>query len=110
MIENPEQQTIALINAKLLDPGANSLEPGGLLISDGRIEHISPDLRRNAPKGSKVIDCKGKILAPGLVDMLVYTGAPGQEHRETLATASRSGAGWRRHQHDLHAQHQARDR
>ncbi len=85
-----EQQPIALINAQLLDPAKDKLEHGGLLIRDDFIEQISPDLRRNAPKGSTVIDCGGKILAPGLVDMLVYTGAPGQEHRETLATASQA--------------------
>ncbi len=85
-----EQQTIALINAQLLDPTKDNLEHGGLLIRDDLIEQISPNLRRNAPKGSTVIDCGGKILAPGLVDMLVYTGAPGQEHRETLATASQA--------------------
>ena len=85
-----EQQSIALINAQLLDPEKDSLQHGGLLIRGDLIEQISPDLRRNAPKGSTVIDCGGKILAPGLVDMLVYTGAPGQEHRETLATASKA--------------------
>jgi len=85
-----EQQSIALINAQLLDPEKDSLQHGGLLIREDLIEQISPDLRRNAPKGSTVIDCGGKILAPGLVDMLVYTGAPGQEHRETLATASKA--------------------
>ncbi|MCF6199875.1 MAG: dihydroorotase [Hyphomicrobiaceae bacterium] len=85
-----EQQPIALINAQLLDPAKDNLEHGGLLIRDDLIEQISPELRRNAPKGSKVIDCGGKILAPGLVDMLVYTGVPGQEHRETLATASQA--------------------
>ena len=83
-------QSTALINAQLLDPMSDTLKPGGITIKDGLIEKISGDLRRDAPKGATVIDCGGHILAPGLVDMLVYTGVPGKEHRETLATASQA--------------------
>lgn len=89
MSQTREQPT-ALINAMLLDPLKDKLSPGGLVIRDGVIEKISPELRRDAPRKTKIIDCGGKILAPGLVDMLVYTGVPGQEHRETLATASQA--------------------
>jgi dihydroorotase len=32
------------------------------------------------------------VLAPGLIDMMVFAGEPGHEHRETLATASRAAA------------------
>ena len=102
-------QSTALINAQLLDPMSDTLKPGGITIKDGLIEKISGDLRRDAPKGATVIDCGGHILAPGLVDMLVYTGVPGKEHRETLATASQAALGWRCHQHGLHAKHGTSD-
>ena len=39
-----------------------------------------------------MIDCKGHVLCPGLIDMQVFTGEPGQEHRETLKTASQAAA------------------
>ena len=87
-MKQTKEHSIALINAQLLDPQKDRLEPGGLIIEAGRIKKVSTSLRRNAPKGSQIIDCNSKVLAPGLVDMLVYTGVPGQEHRETLATAS----------------------
>ena len=32
------------------------------------------------------------MLCPGLIDMQVFTGEPGQEHRETLKTASQAAA------------------
>ena len=32
------------------------------------------------------------VLAPGLIDMRVFTGEPGSEHRETLESASRAAA------------------
>mgnify|MGYP000904166587 CR=1 FL=1 len=81
-----------LINARLLDPESGSDEPGGLLIEDGRIADLGPHLRRNAPAGAEVIDCKGHLVIPGLIDMQVFAGEPGLEHRETLASASRAAA------------------
>lgn len=87
MIEADHPPT-ALIGARLLDPEQGTLVPGGVVLRDGRIAELSADLRRNAPEGTRVIDCGGSILAPGLVDMIVHTGVPGKEHRETLATAS----------------------
>ena len=49
-------------------------------------------MRRNAPEGATVIDCRNHVLAPGLIDGQVYTGEPGQEHRESLKTASHAAA------------------
>lgn len=82
----------ALTNARLVDPASGTDEPGGLLIEDGMIADVGPHLRRNAPSGSEIIDCNGKVLCPGLIDMIVFAGEPGFEHRETLATASRAAA------------------
>ena len=44
------------------------------------------------PDGAEVVDCKGHVLCPGLIDMQVFTGEPGYEHRETLKTASHAAA------------------
>lgn len=82
----------AYINARLLDPASGLDAPGGILVRDGVIADVGPHLRRNAPAGTEVIDCKGHLLAPGLVDCQVFTGEPGQEHRETLKTASYAAA------------------
>ncbi len=80
------------INARIVDPASNRDEPGGLLIKDGLITEIGPQLRRNAPDGATVVDCKGHVLAPGLIDAQVFAGEPGYEHRETLKTASHAAA------------------
>src|SRR6202012_5029075 len=39
-----------------------------------------------------MIDCRDLVLAPGLIDCRVFTGEPGSEHRETLASASEAAA------------------
>lgn len=82
----------AFINARLVDPETNRDEPGGLYVKAGVIADLGGHLRRNAPDGAAVIDCKGRMLCPGLVDAQVFTGEPGYEHRETLKTASYSAA------------------
>lgn len=81
-----------LINGRLLDPETGRDEPGGVLIEDGVIADLGGHLRRNAPEGASVLDCKGQLVCPGLIDMQVFTGEPGTEHRETLASASRAAA------------------
>jgi len=83
------------INARLIDPASGLDEPGGLLVREGLIADMGAHLRRRAPDGiprENVIDCKGHILCPGLIDAQVFTGEPGYEHRETLKTASHAAA------------------
>jgi len=88
----PLQERTAFINARLLDPETERDEPGGLLVAEGEIADVGPHLRRNAPEGAKVVDCRGCVLAPGLIDCQVFVGEPGAEHRETLKTASHAAA------------------
>lgn len=83
---------VAYVNARLVDPATRLDQPGGVLIGDGRIAEIGPGIRAGAIGDVPVVDCAGQVLAPGLIDMMVSTGEPGREHRETLATASRAAA------------------
>lgn len=89
--EDADRPTV-LINARLIDPATGRDEPGGLLMRDGKIADLGPQLRRNAPDGATVIDCANNVVCPGLIDMQVFTGEPGAEHRETLRTASHAAA------------------
>ncbi len=83
----------AYINARLIDPSTGLDGKGGVLIADGRILACGPEVTKTKSNGNTLItDCKGKVLFPGLIDMRVFTGEPGNEHRETLKTASRAAA------------------
>src|SRR6201986_324387 len=84
---------IAFRNARLVDP-ANVLDAkGGLLVENGRIADVGPRLFNDAePHDPEVIDCRGLVLAPGLIDARVFTGEPGAEHRESLESASAAAA------------------
>lgn len=90
--QKPSVASLAFINARLVDPASDRDEPGGLVVRHGVIADIGGHLRRNAPEGADVVDCRGNILCPGLVDAQVFSGEPGGEHRETLKTASHAAA------------------
>jgi len=78
-------------NARLLDP-ANRLDAkGAVLVRDGRIAEIGPHVFVDAIQDdAEVVDCGGRCLAPGLVDMRVQTREPGEEHMENLASVQAS--------------------
>lgn len=85
--------TSLLTNARLIDPATSRDERGAVLVRDGLIADIiwgqgTPP----APEGATVIDAKGQVLTPGLVDMRAFLGEPGAEYRETLRTGSEAAA------------------
>lgn len=83
----------AIVGARLLDPASGLDAPGGLLIEDGCIADFGAGLfAGGAPSGIEVFDATGLALAPGLIDMHVFLGEPGREHKETLVTAGDAAA------------------
>jgi len=83
----------AFINARLIDPASGLDANGALLVDGGKIADLGPRLFNDGkPADATIIDCQGEVLAPGLVDLRVFTGEPGAEHRETLASAGESAA------------------
>ncbi len=84
---------VAYMNARLLDP-ASGLDSHGALFTEGKeIADLGPRLFADGvPEGIEAIDCAGHCLAPGLVDMHVHLREPGHEHKETIASGSRSAA------------------
>lgn len=88
-----DRRPILLANARLIDPSRDLDGPGDVLIADGTIR----DARRGigaagVPEGTDIINCAGKVVAPGLIDMRAFVGEPGAGHRETFASASLAAA------------------
>jgi dihydroorotase len=83
----------AYLNAHVIAPQQGLNGTGGLLIEDGWILAAGPQVTREmVGAATQITDCKGKLLIPGLIDMRVFTGEPGSEYRETLASASEAAA------------------
>src|SRR5580700_5119743 len=88
-----DRRPILLTNARIVDPSRDLDIDGDLLIADGVIR----DARRGigaagVPEATEVVDCRGKVVAPGLIDMRAFVGEPGAEYRETFASASQAAA------------------
>jgi dihydroorotase len=77
-------------NARLVDPASGREEPGGVLVRDGVVQDLGPQITEAAD--AQVVDCGGQVLAPGLIDMCAFIGEPGAAHRETLKSAGEAAA------------------
>ncbi|RYE74560.1 MAG: dihydroorotase, partial [Hyphomicrobiales bacterium] len=79
-------------NARIVDPATDRDVNGALLVEDGTIKAIAEGAPQGVPDGAELHDARGLVVAPGLIDMRVFTGEPGYEYRETLATAGKAAA------------------
>lgn len=75
-------------NARLIDPEAGSEALGWLLIKDGMIA----DRGFGAAPFTGGLDCLGHCLAPGMIDIGVKVGEPGERHKESYASAGQAAA------------------
>src|ERR1700726_1177201 len=88
-----DRRPILLANARVVDPARDLDIEGDVLIADGVIREAKRGIHASGvPEGTEVVDCRGRVVAPGLVDMRAFIGEPGAEHRETLASASQAAA------------------
>ena len=83
-------------NARLIDPSADTVTEGGVLIGDGRITAVlslseAEDAISRVPQ-ENVIDASGACLAPGIVDLGVKVCEPGERHKESFKTAGQAAA------------------
>ena len=72
-------------NARLIDPVAGTDTIGDL--------HVTGGLIADTPAAdARPIDCRGKCLAPGIVDLGVKVSEPGERHKESFRSAGRAAA------------------
>ncbi|WP_425339150.1 dihydroorotase [Azorhizobium doebereinerae] len=88
-----EPHPLLLANARIVDPSRGADFHGDVLLAQGVIKDAAFGIAAaGVPDGAEVVDCRGAVIAPGLVDMRAFVGEPGAEHRETLASASHAAA------------------
>ncbi|WP_432450439.1 dihydroorotase [Aliiroseovarius marinus] len=78
--------TTTFTNARLINPETGTDALGSLTIDGGLITGV------NERETGDVIDCGGKCLAPGIVDIGVKIGEPGERHKESFKTAGHAAA------------------
>ncbi|MGE5175836.1 MAG: dihydroorotase [Hyphomicrobiales bacterium] len=85
---------ICLRGGRVLDPARDVDRAQDLWIAEGRIAGLGEDAPaavRNHPD-AEVIDVKGAVVCPGLVDIHVHLREPGQEEKETIETGTLAAA------------------
>ncbi len=81
--------TLLIRNGHILDPAGDIDLTGDVLIIDGRVAKVGPDL---AAKDAEVIDASGLTVCPGFVDIHCHLRDPGLEYKETIATGTLAAA------------------
>jgi dihydroorotase len=71
-------------DARVIDPSSASDAQASVYVADGRIAGIGA--RPAGWDADQVIDARGRIVAPGLVDLAARLREPGFEHKATLAS------------------------
>ncbi|WP_424832317.1 dihydroorotase [Ruegeria sp.] len=77
-------------NARMIDPENGTDSVGWLRIQDGNIAELGDGTAKTM--GAEIVDCKGKCLAPGIVDIGVKVCEPGERHKESYRSAGLAAA------------------
>jgi len=80
---------IVIKNGRVIDPASRTDRTADVLIADGRIVGVAPDL---ASPNAEVFDATGLVVAPGFIDMHAHLREPGFEHAETIESGARAAA------------------
>ena len=75
---------------RLLDPLQGVDDQVDLLVRGGRVQRLGADLRAAAGGAAEVIDARGKLVLPGLIDVHVHLRQPGFEYKETVESGLRA--------------------
>lgn len=81
---------LLLKNAHVVDPAVGLDDVVEILVRDGRVVEVGAQVER--PEKLAEVDCSGKYLIPGMVDVHVHFRDPGQEYKEDIVTGMRAAA------------------
>lgn len=82
-------------NGRMIDPAGKTEKIADIVVKDGKIEKIYPEgtLPEEAEQAAdQVIDAKGLVAAPGLVDVHVHFRDPGLTYKEDIHTGAAAAA------------------
>ena len=84
---------LLLRGGRILDPSQQLDEVGDVLLSGGIVEAVGRlgEVRRDGNELT-TIDCAGRVISPGFVDVHCHLREPGREEVETIASGARAAA------------------
>jgi dihydroorotase len=82
---------ILIRGGRVVDPASGFDAPRDVLLRDGKVAGLANPGAIKAPD-AEVLDAKGLVVAPGLIDIHVHLREPGQAYKETIATGTAAAA------------------
>ncbi len=83
-------------NVEVVDPAQNLSALSEILVKDGKILELSPSFTeetvqaRTGGEELEIVDGRGRLLFPGLIDVHTHLREPGQEEKEDIASGARA--------------------
>lgn len=74
-------------NGQVVDPANNIEGIYDILVENAKITKVARGIKAEV---DEIIEAKGKIVMPGIVDMHVHLREPGREDKETIATGTKA--------------------
>ncbi len=81
---------LLLKGGRVVDPSTGIDRVGDVLVRDGKIESAGDSIA--TPGNAEVVDCTGRIVSPGFIDVHCHLREPGREDVETIASGARAAA------------------
>jgi len=74
---------------RVVDPASGLDAIADVLVVEGKVAAVGPDLRGQCPPDAEILDARGLVVAPGLIDIHVHFREPGQTKKEDVQSGSR---------------------
>lgn len=78
-----QEQPVVFRGAHVIPVEGSDFNPGMVVIEKGLIVYVGEESADNQPANAKVIDCKGKVIMPGMVDTHSHIGGPSGADRSS---------------------------
>jgi dihydroorotase len=79
--------SLLIRGGRLIDPKNKRDGVMDVFVQDGKVASVGKGLKQ---KAERMIDARGLVVSPGLIDMHVHFREPGREDKETIETASKA--------------------
>lgn len=72
-------------NGEVVNTARNTVDKADVLVENGLIIDVAPSIES---RDFEIVDCRGLLIVPGLVDMHAHLREPGEEYKEDIWTGT----------------------